>query len=702
MTPQDERRLTSPRGLPAVSPPHPSMTVVEGTSFCQSGYDGDIDPQRPDGLFVRDTRVVSLWRLRVDGSPLEPLSALATESYHATFVGRTTPRADHPEGTIVVTRDRYVARGLREDIVVNNFGLESAAIDLVLDVDADFADLFQVKDRRSTDRRDVVHTSLPGELRFELAGGSRGVRVSASGAQVAGRALTFRPVIPAGGTWTTTITVVPSVDGVEIEDAFPLDRPITQAAPARRLQGWRETAPRITVENVVLQAALTQSERDLGALRIEDPDHPDDDVVAAGAPWFMALFGRDSLLTSYLMLPYVPRLAFGTLNTLARLQGREVNPRTEEQPGKILHEVRLGADLSIALGGDSVYYGSIDSTPLFVQLCGRALRWGADIERLRALRPAINRALEWIVEFGDQDGDGFVEYERMSDRGLLNQGWKDSQDSMSFSTGGLARAPIALAEVQGYCFAAFEAAAQLETVWGDLAAAQSWRDRAADLKKRFHDAFWLPELGFYAMALDRDKAPLDVVSSNIGHCLWTGIVDESVASQVVDRLMAPDMFTGFGIRTLSSDAPRFNPASYHNGSVWPHDTTIAAAGMAYVGRRDAAATVTSGLLDTLEAFGGRLPELFCGFSRDSRPAPVPYPTSCSPQAWAAASPYELLRLSLDLHLDIPNGTVRAAEVPSFLGSVVIDGLRAAEGSLLVRADAYEASIDGLPAGLRST
>lgn len=694
-----EHRPPRPRGLPAVSPPRPELTIVEGTSFCRSGYDGDIDAHRYEGLFVLDTRILSLWRLRVDGAAVEPLSALAIEPYQGAFVGRAAPRAGNPEGTVVVERRRFVARGMREDLVVTNHGVEAAALVLDLEVDADFADLFQVKDGRTTAGRDVVRESGAGGLRFELSGGSRAVRVSAPGAECSGGTLSYRILVPPAQAWTATVSVVPSVDGVEIADAFPPDRPLAQAAPARRLRGWQESAPQIYVDNVVLHAGLAQSERDLGSLRIESPGHAgdDEDVVAAGAPWFMALFGRDSLLTSYFMLPYAPQLAFGTLNALARLQGRESDPRSEEQPGKILHEVRLGADRSLALGGESVYYGSIDSTPLFVRLCGRALRWGADVERLHALRPAIERALQWIVESGDLDGDGLIEYERTSDRGLLNQGWKDSQDSMSFSSGALALAPIALAEVQGYCYAAFEAGAQLAAAWGDPSAAQAWTDRAAELKRRFHEAFWLPELGFYAMALDRDKKPLDVVSSNIGHCLWTGIVDGSVADQVVDRLIAPDMFSGFGIRTLSTTAPRFNPASYHNGSVWPHDTTIAAAGMAAVGRRDAAARVTSGMLDALEAFGGRLPELFCGFAREDHPAPVPYPNSCSPQAWAAAAPYELLRLSLDLHVDARAGLARAAGVPDFLGSVVVDGLRVGEHSVVVRADADGATIEGLPA-----
>lgn len=692
----------NPRGLPVVTPPDPSFVLVEGTTFCVSGHDGEIEPQRPDGLFVRDTRIVSRWQLRVDGKPVDPLGALAVEPFHGSFVGRAVPRAGQPEGTLLIERERFVAAGMREDLTVRNYGTEAAGLDVELLVEADFADLFQVKDRREGERRGVELSHSGDTVTFRLADGARGVRVQAEGGLATPGGLLFRIVVPAGGSWSTSIRAVPSVDGRETAEAFPADRPIAAAAPVQRLQGWRNTAPRISVENPVLAGALTQSERDLGALRIEDPEHPDDEVVAAGAPWFMALFGRDSLLTSYMMIPFAPQLALGTLRTLARLQGTRVDPRTEEEPGRILHEVRLGADLSLALGGESVYYGSIDATPLFVQLCGRALRWGVPADQLAGLRPAIDRALGWMLEFGDRDGDGFLEYARSTDRGLLNQGWKDSQDSMSYADGRLADGPIALAEVQGYQYAAFRAAAQLHDAWGEPEAARSWRDRAERLKADFHDAFWMPEHDFYAMALDKDKRPLDVVSSNIGHVLWTRLAAPSVVPRLVDRLLAPDMFTGFGIRTLSSEAARFNPASYHNGSVWPHDSTIAAAGMAANGQRAAAATLTSGLLDAVEAFGGQLPELFCGFSRADRSAPVPYPTSCLPQAWAAASPYELLRLSLDLHLDVPAGRVQVGAVPEFLGRVVVDGLRAAGGSAIVRADSVGAHIEGLPEPLIAT
>jgi len=396
------------------------------------------------------------------------------------------------------------------------------------------------------------------------------------------------------------------------------------------------------------------------------------------------------------MVPYAPRLALGTLRTLARLQGSATDPLTEEQPGRILHEVRLGSDLSLALGGDSVYFGSIDATPLFVMLVGQLLAWGADPAELLELRPAVEKALRWIDEYGDRDGDGFVEYQRGSDRGLLNQGWKDSGDGVTFRDGSLPRTPIALAEVQGYVFAAQHAAAQLFGAWGEPEEAARRTTRAQELARHFHEAFWMPEAGFYAMGLDGEKRRIDAISSNIGHCLWTGIVDPSVADQVIDRLLEPDCFTGFGIRTLASSSGAYNPASYHNGSVWPHDTVLCAAGMARYGRGDAALRVANGLLDALEAFGGRLPELFCGFDRDEKPLPVPYPTSCSPQAWAAAVPFELLRLALGLEVDVPQGVARALPTPTAIGEARATGIHLGGSRIDVRSTPEGARIDGLP------
>ncbi|WP_211255891.1 glycogen debranching N-terminal domain-containing protein [Microbacterium trichothecenolyticum] len=674
-----------------------TVTLVEGSTFCVSGHDGDIDPLRPDGLFVQDTRVLSRWQLRLDGMPIEPLGVVSAEPYETVFVGRAAPRAGHAEGTVIVERHRMVGQGMREDIRLRNYGAEPAGVDLTLTAEADFVDLFLVKEHRLAHVPPVGHHHVGGDLVYWLdrPGSQRGIRISAPGALSSPQTLTFRVVVPARDEWRTTIEAVPSAQGVDLEFLYPADRPVAETTPALRMRDWRDETPDTVTSNRVLADALRTSERDLGALRIQDPKHPEDDVVAAGAPWFMALFGRDSLLTGWMMLPFAPRLTLGTLRTLSRLQGLQPDARTEEQPGRILHEVRLGADLSLALGGASVYYGSIDSTPLFVMLVGRALRWGIPAQDLAEFRPAVERALDWIIRWGDRDGDGFVEYLRSSDRGLLNQGWKDSSDGITFRTGVAARPPVALAEVQGYSYAAMRAGADLLRAWGDDTAAQDWDERASVLRTQFDEAFWMPEENTYALALDADKRQVDAVASNAGHCLWSGIVPTHRADAVIDRLIAPDMFTGFGIRTLSTQAGAYNPVSYHNGSVWPHDTALAAAGMAAYGRRDAAATVIEGLLDALEAHGGRLPELFCGFSRVDKPVPVSYPASCSPQAWAAATPFELLRIAIGLDLDLPRGIARVQPTPATIGPIRVDRLPAGPARLDVRADAAGAELRGL-------
>jgi glycogen debranching enzyme len=686
---------TAPLG---VLVPQPTVTLVEGSSFCVADYNGEIQHDRSDGLFVRDTRILSRWRLLVDAEPLEPMTVIPHQPFDCVFVGRAPTRENRPDATIVVERHRYVGGGMREDIVVRNYGNEPSGLDLTLEVDADFVDLFQVKEQRFRPRRPVAYRAAGDDLLFwtEQTTDQRGVRITGAGGHAVERSLVFRIVVPVKGEWRTTVEVLPSVNGQELAREFPTDRPLEQAAPARRMRGWNEAAPRIRVGNPALREALSWSRRDLGALRIVDPDHPEDEVVAAGAPWFMALFGRDSLLTSWMMLPYFPDLALGTLRTLARMQGRHDNPRTEEQPGRILHEVRLGAEPALALGGESVYYGSIDSTPLFVALIGQALRWGVPKDRLAELRPAVDRAMAWISEYGDRDGDGFVEYERRTDRGLPHQGWKDSTEPISFHDGSPGRPPIALAEVQGYCYAAFLAKADLDEAFGDTAGAEYWRRRAADLKRRFHAAFWIEELGFYAVALDRSKRPVDSITSNIGHCLWAGIVDEEVADRVVARLLSGPMFTGFGIRTLSADSGAYNPISYHNCSVWPHDTVLGAAGMARYGFQSESERVLAGLLDTARAFGGRLPELFCGFDRADKPVPVPYPASCSPQAWAAAVPFQILTTGLGLDPGASREMLSAADGMPLLGEVAVDGLGMGPAELRVRSDGRKVDLLGLP------
>ncbi|WP_236827901.1 MULTISPECIES: amylo-alpha-1,6-glucosidase [unclassified Blastococcus] len=449
----------------------------------------------------------------------------------------------------------------------------------------------------------------------------------------------------------------------------------------------------------MLAETLRRTEDDLGVLQIHDlpGDRP---VVAAGAPWFMTLFGRDSLLSSYMALPLETSLAQGTLETLAQWQGRRVDPHTEEEPGRILHELRLGPDRDTALGG-SRYYGTVDATPLFVLLLAEAWRWGIPEQVVRELLPAADAALEWMDRYGDRDGDGFLEYRRATDRGLVNQGWKDSFDGINDAAGHLGVAPIALCEAQGYAYAARLARAELAEAFGDQDTAQRLRARAAVLRTAFAEKFWLPDQGWFAVALDRDKRPLDALTSNVGHCLWSGIVTDEHAAALIERLADSRMDTGYGLRTLAADMGAYNPMSYHNGSVWPHDTAIAVAGLiryAHLpGAVELAHRLANGLLDAAAAFGGRLPELFCGFARHRFGQPVPYPTSCSPQAWASAAPLLLVRALLGVELDVPSRTLTLQpRLPASWGHVVLNGL--AVGCTQVRIDAAQdsATVEGLP------
>lgn len=673
------------------------VTLVEGSTFCLSDKSGSLTGHAR-GLYYRDTRVLSGFELTVDGADPEVLTVVPDQPYSCRFVGRGRPRPGEYEATLMIERQRFVGNGMREDITLSNHGPDDVQVSLSLRVAADFADIFEIRGIQSRDRRISSRASDDLiTLRLENVADQRSVMITAAGWRASEDTMTIAITVPARGARTTTIQVVPGIGTDTADPAFPLDRPIEDSAPARRAAAWHKAAPRISVGHPGLGRALMISCRDLGALRILDDDHPDEEAVAAGAPWFMTLFGRDSLLTSSMMLPYFGDLALGTLRSLARWQGKKENPQTEEQPGKILHEVRRGSDPSLALGGSGIYYGSIDSTPLFVIVVGQALAWGLPIDEIKELMPAVDRAMAWITDYGDQDGDGFLEYLRVADHGLDNQGWKDSGDSINFADGRLASGPIALAEVQGYAYAAFRTRADLARAFGEDP--RPWDASADDLRRRFHETFWLPGQGYYAVALDGSKRPVDTATSNIGHCLWSGIVPDEAAGRVVDRLMSPGMFTGFGIRTLADDAGRYNPASYHNGSVWPHDTVLVAAGIARYGFRAEAERVLAGLLDAADTYGGRLPELFCGFGRDEMPVPVRYPTACSPQAWAAAVPYQLLTTALGLDADLPHRRFIAGPAMTILGSSRIAGLRLGAATLTVTVAGESVEVSGLPFSL---
>ena len=635
-------------------------TLVEGASFVVSGPGGDINSDGPEGLFVRDVRLLSRWCLKVDGHRPEPLSGFTDQPFLGVFVSRAPLRAGRVEPTLLVERRRYVGGGMREDIVIRNHSPEAAGVTVTLEVACDLADLFEVKLGHPVSGRPVKVETGPEEWMAtgRHASSERKVVVKAPGATVNSDTIAYRVVVPSDGTWETSLEVGTGVDGALSPPRFRIGIPIERAAPVERIAEWRRTSSTLKVDSAALSAALARSETDLAALRISDPAMPELSAVAAGAPWFMALFGRDSLLTSSMTLSVNPDLAVGTLRALAHHQGRGIDPMTEEQPGRIVHELRLGIDSALALGGTDRYFGTIDATPLFVVVLGQLARWGADRGLIEELLPAADRALEWIARYGDRDGDGLVEYERSTDRGLRNQGWKDSLDGVNFADGTLAEPPIALVEVQAYVYAAYRARSELAAQHNDPDASRHWSEQAEAMRRRINEAFWLPESGYYAVGLDADKRPIDALASNMGHVLWAGAADPEKAALVAERLLAPEMFSGFGIRTLATSMGAYNPVSYHNGSVWPHDTALAAAGLVRYGHRRHAKRVAAGLIDAAAYFSGRLPELFCGFDRCEYRGPVPYPTSCSPQAWASAAPVAVVAAMLGLEPNVPAGTIQ--------------------------------------------
>ena len=676
-----------------------AITLVEGSAFCICGRDGDVTPGTLQGLFFRDTRFLSGIGLRINGSRPEALAAERRSPFSATFVLRSRPVGGRADSSLTIQRDRHVGRGMREDFVVRNYGEEPAYCSIRLRFSADFANLFAVKEGRNRPDGLVELETSPAGLLFQYRKGTseRGLRVTSSAAaQFVSDTAAWEVVVPARGVWSTCLQFTTIIEGDDIEPRHLCGQPVAAAMPEQRLDKWRRAVPEIDTDDLYLHQAVTKGAEDLGALRIFDPDYPERAVLAAGAPWFMTLFGRDSLLTSWMALIVDPTLAQDVLQTLARFQGADVDPRNDEEPGRILHEMRFGGAPSLSLGGGTVYYGTADATPLFVMLLGELRRWGLAADVVDSLLPAADRALAWIEDFGDADGDGFVEYKRASDKGLANQGWKDSWDAIRFVDGSLARAPIALCEVQGYVYGAYLARAHFADELGDTATAARYRTKAADLKTAFNRDFWMDDRGWFALGLDRDKKPIDAMGSNIGHCLWTGIVDEDKAPLVAAKLLAPEMFSGWGVRTLASDMAGYNPVSYHVGSVWPHDNAIVAAGLTRYGFVDEAQRVILAMLDTAAHFGGRLPELFGGLGRDEVPFPVSYPSSCSPQAWAAASPLLFLRSLLRLDPWAPHGKVWLDPVlPVRIKRLCVAGIPLAGRRVTVDIEGDSVSVDGL-------
>ncbi|PGH46161.1 amylo-alpha-1,6-glucosidase [Micromonospora sp. WMMA1996] len=659
---------------------HDLVGVVHAPTSALGDAAGQLRPHGVQGVFHADARVLSRAELRLDDREPESIGGGAVGPHGARFVGLARWLGDPtPDPTVRVDRIRQAgARGLTEEIVVTSTAAEPVRTTVTVDLACDLAPVEQVK---------AGHAGQPLEAKAGEPGrvqwAADGLTVTVTGADATVDAAGEHAVAPRLS-WPVTVD-----PGASVTLRWRLDvadpRAVVSAAPAAA--SWAE--PRVDADDRRLLRLLDRSLADLRGLRLAEPAHPEDVFLGAGVPWFLTLFGRDSLWAARMMLPLGTDLAAGTLRVLARRQGTRVDPATGEQPGKILHELRrheLSFDNGMRL--PPAYYGTVDATMLWVGLLHDAWRWGLPADQVEPLLPHLEAALRWLDEHADADGDGFVEYIDTTGHGLANQGWKDSGDAVRFRDARLAAPPIVLAEVQGYAHQAATNGADLLDAFG-RPGADRWRAYADRLAERFRAAFWVdgrhgPQP---ALALDRDKRPVDSLTSNIGHLLGTGLLSDAESTQVAALLSTEALAGGFGLRTMSTDDAGFSPLSYHCGSIWAHDTAIVLAGLARAGHRAAALRLADGLLAAAEAFDYRLPELYGGDDRSALGRPVPYPAACRPQAWSAAAAVLLLQAGLGVYPDVPNGRVdlRPLAGPE-LGALSAAGLRIAGSPVTVSVD----------------
>ena len=688
------------------------VTLVEGASFCVSGPDGDVDAGRSGGaggLYIGDRRLLSSCVLRVNGHPPAPVGHVVDDPAAATFVSRAAPAGGAagpgPEagaGPIVVRR-RTLSLGLRDDIDVRNPGDEPTYVEVEVEVGTDMATVASVREGRLPPDVEPVEptSSAPGEILLVRGRGTTRVGCRVTGtptARAVAGTLRWETIVPPRGSRTLTLAVSPISEGAELVPGALLGD-AARSDSARRLARWQQGVPPVASDHTGLAAAIRRGAADLGALQVLDPDFPERVVVAAGAPWHLALHGRDALLASWMSLIVDPELALGTLETLARFQGEVVDERTEEQPGRILHRLPLGP---AGLGSGrppGISYGAVDTTPLFVMLLGELRRWGLSHEVVDRLLVHADRALEWITSYGDRDGDGYVEYQRATDRGQRHQAWKDSAAPVRRPDGTPAEGPLALAEVQGYVYSAYLARSHFAAEAGDEAAAEAWRGRATALKEAFNRDFWVPGDGWLALALDGDKNPVASLASNVGHCLWTGIVDEDKAAVLVKQLLSDDLFSGWGVRTLGASMGGYDPVAPHTGAVWPHDNAACVAGLVRYGFVDEAHRVVLAQLDAAESHGGRLPVL-CGFDREDVRGPVRFPDRCDIRATSAAAPLLHLRSLLRFDPWVPQGKLWLSPVlPPAVDRLRVERIPLVGAMATITVEGGEVAVEDLPPGI---
>jgi glycogen debranching enzyme len=635
-----------------------TVSILEGDTFVVSNRRGDVVPSKsePHGLFHQDTRFLSCWQLTLDGQPPRILSTDDVNYFSAQFFLIPAAGTIYDDAALSIIRSRSVGDGFHEDVTLLNHTAEPLELELRLEAAADFADLFEVKD--ALDKKGEHYTVVEGSrlvLGYRRGSYLRETWISATApeAELTEDGVRFRVDLPPHGRWTTCIDVLAAVHAFgEAPRHVKYGHGDTRARPnmSLTLEEWRANAPELDTDWRALERTYERSLVDLAALRFYPPILPGMALPAAGLPWFMTVFGRDSLMTSYQALPYAPELAEATLRTLAARQGTRIDPFRDEEPGKILHEIRFGELTAFEERPHSPYYGTADATPLFLILLDEYERWTGNAELVADLEHAARAALAWIDEHGDRDGDGYVEYERRNvESGLENQCWKDSWNSILFADGSMASLPRATCEIQGYVYDSKRRAARLaREIWDDPELAERLEREAAELKRRFNEDFWLSDREYFALALDGEKQPVDSLTSNVGHLLWSGIVDDDKAPAVARHLLGERLFSGWGVRTMAEGDGGYNPIGYHVGTVWPHDNSFIAAGLAQYGFREEAARIGLAMLEAAEFFDYRLPEVFAGYPRSHTSFPVEYPTACSPQAWAAGAPLLVLTTLLGL------------------------------------------------------
>ena len=659
---------------------HDEVVCVSGRTFCLSTASGQIRPgPYGNGVFVEDTRILSALILSVNGEEPRALGGYPLGQGAARFSAGAHVGAS-PDPALLIERQRSVTEVWQERIQITNHRVDPVMVQVGLQAEADFAYIFDVKHGLHKPRR--VGELVDGGVRFDAddAVGAALLEITPMPDHHVDSDLSWDLCLPAQGSWEVVLTL--RVGSLE-ED---MTLRVTGSDPRRRTPSAGSLArPRITCSDSRFERLIDRSISDLDALLVREEDNR---FFAAGTPWFLTLFGRDSLWAAMMALPLGVEVPGETLKLLARHQGSRYDLVTEEAPGKILHEVRHGPQVD---RGDLPprYFGTIDATPLFVIALERAWRWGLDSGTVEALLPNVERALSWMRTDGAPDDSGFLRYAAFGEGRLTNQGWKDSEDGICFADGTLAHPPIALCEVQGYAYRAAHAGAALLDAH-DRPGSDRWRGWAQELRTRFQAEFWVDDGhgGFPALALDGAGRQVDSVTSNAAHLLGTGILDPWQESRIAERLSLPDLDAGWGLRTLSSESPRFNPLSYHGGSVWPHDTAIAIDGLAQIGADATAGRLLEGLIAAGDHFGYRLPELFGGEQRTAGSRPLRYPSACSPQAWAAGAVLFALRAVCGIQPDVPEGVLHLSPMtPMPFARLTIEGMPLAGGKLSVHLEA---------------